>query len=81
MALFLSNCQRVKRHIHNGTGFGPCPQPFCRHGSHAGIPVATRHCGTSRLNGMAVHHVRCIANPAHHFQFVRVGRTWQRLRT
>jgi hypothetical protein len=74
--LFLRTPRRAKRNGHPT----PCPQPYCRHGSHGGIPVPTRHCGTSHLNGLVVHHVRCIANPAHHLQFVRVGRTWQRVR-
>jgi hypothetical protein len=73
--LFLQNSRRASRQGRPS----PCPQPYCRHGSHGGIRVPTRHCGTSHVNGMTVHHVRCIVNPAHHLQFVRVGRTWQRV--
>jgi hypothetical protein len=28
-----------------------CPQPACRHPSHGGIPVPSRYCGTSQLQG------------------------------
>ncbi len=58
-----------------------CPQPACRHPSHGGVPVPSRYCGTSQLQGLTVHHVRCALNPLHHQQFVKVGRRWQRIRT
>ncbi len=60
---------------------GGCPQPCCRHLSHGGVPVPTRYCGTSQLQGLTVHHVRCALNPLHHQQLVKVGRGWQRIGT
>jgi hypothetical protein len=82
MTLFLSSAQRLPRrhHIHTQDG-GSCPQPACCHPSHNGVPVPQRYHGTSRLQGMVVHHVRCVINPAHHVQFLRVGNRWVKLAT
>jgi hypothetical protein len=60
---------------------GGCPQPPCGHHSHNGVPVPCRYCGTSRHQGMVLHHVRCVLNPGHHLVFTRIGHRWHRVRT
>lgn len=61
-------------------GHGRCPQPMCLHPAHNGIPIPTQYKGTSVLQGMVIHHVRCAVNPAHHRQFVQVGNQWQEIK-
>ncbi len=84
MALFqLRPSRRRRQHSRRGNVQigGGCPQPSCNHPSHGGIPVPRRYSGTSRLDGMVVHHVRCVLNPAHHLRFVKVGGRWHQLQS
>jgi hypothetical protein len=53
---------------------------MCLHPAHNGIPVPTQYKGTSVLQGMVIHHVRCAVNPAHHRQFIQVGNKWQEIK-
>jgi hypothetical protein len=85
MALFLvrrrSRPPQPPRVVVLQPGSDRCPQPHCRHPSHLGVPVPTRYCGSSRLLGRTIHHVRCVLNPLHHQQFTKVCGLWRRICT
>jgi hypothetical protein len=55
---------------------GTVTTPCCRHWTHWGASMPTRHCGTSRRGRQVVHHVRCVANHQHHYVYMLIRGQW-----
>lgn len=81
MALYV--IQRQPPHeVRPVSGHGDLPpQRMCLHPAHNGIPVPTKYTGTSVIDGVVIHHLRCVLNSTHHRQFARIDHRWQEVKT